>query len=85
MNFGGVLSTKGNLLFATGSTDKKIYIYNSLNGKEIWSHKLEYAGSSAPMTYFYQGKQYIIVNASGGKYYGYEDKLGDIIHAFRLF
>ena len=85
MNFGGVLSTEGNLLFATGSTDKKIYIYNSTTGEEIWSHKLEYAGSSAPMTYFYKGKQYIIVNSSGGKYYGYEDELGDVIHAFRIF
>ena len=37
------------------------------------------------MTYFYKGKQYIIVNASGGKYYGYEDELGDVIHAFRIF
>ena len=37
------------------------------------------------MTYFYQGVQYIIVNASGGKYYGSEDNLCDTIHAFRLF
>tara|TARA_B110000483_G_scaffold240645_1_gene321712 strand:- start:442 stop:2490 length:2049 start_codon:yes stop_codon:yes gene_type:complete len=85
INFGGVLSTGGNLLFATGTTDKKIYAYKSTDGQELWNHTLDYAGSSPPMTFFFEGIQYIIVNSSGGKFFGYEDKLGDVIHAFKLF
>ncbi len=85
MNFGGVLSTAGNILFATGTPDKKIIVFDSLTGNELWQKELEYAGSSPPMTYFYRGEQYIVVNSSGGKYYGYEEKLGDAIYAFKVF
>ncbi len=84
MNFGGLLSTKGNLIFATGTTDKKVIAINSSNGKKVWDKQMEFAGSSPPMTYFYKGEQYIIINSSGGRYYGYENKLGDAIYAFKL-
>ena len=84
MNFGGVLSTAGNIIFATGTTDKKVIAINSLNGKKLWEKELKYAGSSPPMTYFYEEEQYIIINASGGKYYGYEKKFGDATYAFKI-
>ena len=84
INFGGVLSTAGNILIATGTPDKKIYIFNSLNGEELWQKTLKYAGSSPPMTYSYNGEQYIIINSSGGKYHGYEKEFGDLIYAFKL-
>tara|TARA_A100001015_G_scaffold147694_1_gene163794 strand:+ start:38 stop:154 length:117 start_codon:yes stop_codon:yes gene_type:complete len=29
--------------------------------------------------------RYIIINASGGRYYGFEDKLDDAIYAFKIF
>ena len=45
---------------------------------------MEYAGSSPPMTYIYNGEQYIVINASGGRYYGFEKKLGDAIYAFKI-
>ena len=84
INFGGVLSTAGNLLFATGTPDKNIIAYKSSDGNELWRKKLEYAGSSPPMTYTYKGEQYLIVNSSGGKYYGFEKEMGDAIYAFKL-
>ncbi len=84
MNFGGLLSTKGNLIFATGTTDKKVVAIDALNGKKLWNKQIEFAGSSPPMTYYYKGEQYIIINSSGGRYYGYENKLGDAIYAFKL-
>ncbi len=83
-NFGGVLSTAGNLLFATGTPDKYLYAYNSETGENIWKYQLPFAGSSSPMTYFYEGEQYILVNSGGGKFFGYEEKLGDQIIAFKL-
>jgi quinoprotein glucose dehydrogenase len=85
INFGGILTTKGNIVIATGTTDNKVYILNSKNGKILWEYKMKFAGSSPPMTYLYKGKQYIIVNSSGGRFYGYDNKvLGDEIYAFRL-
>ena len=85
INFGGLLTTKGNIVFATGTTDNNIYALNSKNGNILWEYEMLYAGSSPPMTYFYKGNQYIIVNSSGGRFYGYDNKIfGDQIYAFKL-
>ena len=83
-NFGGVLSTAGNLLFATGTPDKFIRAYNSKSGDTLWEHKLPAAGSSSPITYSYKGEQYVLVNAGGGKFFGFDKKLSDRIIAFKL-
>ena len=83
-NFGGVLSTAGNLLFATGTPDKYLYAFDSKTGENIWKYQLPFAGSSSPMTYYYRGEQYILVNSGGGKFFGYEEELGDQIIAFKL-
>ena len=84
INFGGLLSTQGNIFFATGTPDKFIRGYNSKNGNELWSYKMNQAGSAPPMTFFFNGNQYLIVNASGGRFYGYENDISDHIYAFKL-
>ena len=85
VNFGGLLTTKGNIVIATGTTDNKIYVLNSKNGKTLWEFEMEYAGSSPAMTYLYKGNQYIIINSSGGQYYGYDNQVyGDLTYAFKL-
>ena len=83
-SFGGVLSTAGNLLFATGTPDKYLRAYESNSGKKLWEYKLPAAGSSSPITYLYNDEQYILVNSGGGKFFGFEEKLGDQIIAFKL-
>ena len=84
MIFGGVLSTSGNIFFATGTPDKKIRAYSSNNANELWSSELPVAGSSAPMTYSHNGKQYIIVNSTGGRFFGFSKEMGDFILAYSL-
>ena len=85
INFGGLLTTKGNIIVATGTTDNKVYALDSKNGQILWEHEMKYAGSSPPMTYSYNGNQYIIVNSGGGRFYGYDNKIhGDMIYAFKL-
>ena len=85
INFGGLLTTKGNIVIATGTTDNKVYVLNSKNGKILWEYKMNFAGSSPPMTYSYNGNQYIVVNSSGGRFYGYDNEIhGDEIYAFKL-
>ena len=85
-NFGGVTGTEGEILIATGTLDKKLYIYNSLDGSELFSYELPYIGSAPPTTYLLN-KQYI-THATGGRtlMQGYPDLVdtGNAIVAFTL-
>ena len=87
-NFGGVTGTEGNVLFATGTLDKKFYVFNAENGKKLFSHQLKYIGSSPPTTFSYNKKQYIIVHSTGGRTLGvgYPELVenGNLIYAFTL-
>ena len=87
-NFGGVTGTDGGILLATGTLDKKFYIFDTKNGKELFSYQLEYIGSSPPTTFSYNDKQYIIVHSSGGSTLGvgYPDivESGNLIYAFSI-
>ena len=84
INFGGTLSTAGQVVFATGTPDNLVRVYNSKNGQILWQYKMKYAGSSPPMTYFYKEEQYVIINSSGGRYFGYDNITGDRIYAFKI-
>ena len=68
--------------------DKKLYIYNALDGSELFSYELPYIGSAPPTTYVVNGKQYIITHATGGRtlMQGYPDlvETGNAIVAFTL-
>ena len=61
----GLPETGSGILLATGTLDKKFRIFDSDNGKELWSYTLPYIGSSPPITYKVDGKQYILINATG--------------------
>ncbi len=87
-NYGGATGTSGNLIFATGTVDKKIRAFDSTNGKEVWSYQLEFAGSGPPSIYSVNGEQYVVV-ASTGSYSlssGYRDliKYGNLLYCFKL-
>jgi glucose dehydrogenase len=65
-NFGGATVTSGDIVIATGTLDKKIYIFNAINGDIIYDLELPYIGSAPPTTYMSNGEQYILVHATGG-------------------
>ncbi len=87
-NFGGVTGSEGNVLFATGTLDKKFYVFDSTNGSILYSKLLPFIGSAPPTTYSIKGKQYVIVHATGGKTLkaGYPDlvETGNKIVSFSL-
>jgi quinoprotein glucose dehydrogenase len=91
-NFGGVTATKGELVFATGTIDKRIYAFDALNGNELWSRVLPFIGSAPPSAYIANGEQFILVQSTGshslrggGGGGGYKNiELGDAIVAFKL-
>ena len=82
-NFGGVLSTSSDIFFATGTPDEMARAFSSENGNLIWERKLPFAGSAPPMTYIYNGCQYVVFTATGGQFVGFGNK-GDATVAYKL-
>ncbi len=64
-NYSGLTGTESGLLLATGTLDKKFRIFDTEDGKELWSYKLPFIGSSPPVTYQIDDEQYILINATG--------------------
>ncbi|MDC1092961.1 hypothetical protein OAS35_02510, partial [Pelagibacteraceae bacterium] len=64
-NYSGVTGTEAGILFATGTLDKKFRVFDSDNGKELWSYTLPFIGSSPPVTYQIDDEQYVLVNSTG--------------------
>ena len=87
-NYGGVTATAGGLVFATGTLDNKIRAFNSTNGKELWSYKLPFSGSSPPTIYESNNEQYILVPVTGSislrKAFPEISKSGNKVYAFKL-
>jgi len=82
-NFGGIVNIGSNIFFATGTTDEKIYAFDVENGEMIWEDILPAAGSAPPMSFEYEGCQYIVVNATGGRFVGFKKNL-DATVAYKL-
>ena len=85
-NFGGATATSSGLIFATGTLDKMIYVYDSSSGKELWNKELPFIGSAPPSIYSAKGEQFIIVQSTGSHSLrsGYQVKMGDALVAFKL-
>ena len=85
-NFGGATATSSGLIFATGTLDKMIYVYDSSSGKELWKKELPFIGSAPPSVYSANGEKFIIVQSTGSHSLrsGYQVKMGDALVAFKL-
>lgn len=81
---GGPILTASGLTIIAGTDDARIRAFETRTGKEIWTHKLEYSAHSTPITYRGKnGKQYVVVIATGGSYLG-SPAGGDGVVAFAL-
>ena len=85
---GGATGTAGNLIFATGTIDKKLRAFNSKNGEEMWSYKLPFIGSGPPTIFSIDSEQYILVTSTGSisifGAYPNKVKFGDWVYCFKL-
>src|SRR3954463_11351185 len=61
----GLIVTSTGLVFATAG-DHRIHVYDSNDGKQIWETPLGAATTGAPSMYEIDGRQYLLVTASGG-------------------
>jgi quinoprotein glucose dehydrogenase len=79
--FGGPLVTAGGVVFVAASQDDKFRAFNIENGALLWEYKLPAGGQASPMTYSFEGTQYVVVAAGGRSGIG---SPGDWIVAFAL-
>jgi len=76
----GVLVT-GGLVF-TGAMDAYLRAFDARTGAELWQGRLPVPGVANPMTYLWNGEQYVVIAAGGHSEAG--TRIGDSIVAFRL-
>ena len=82
VNLGGPLVTAGGLVFTAASMDPHFRAFDADTGKEIWTVELPAAAQSTPVTYEFQGKQYVVICAGGhGKL---KNKMGDAVVAYAI-
>ena len=82
INFGGAITTAGGLVFIASSMDNFIRAFDIKNGEILWQSILPAGGQATPMTYEWNGKQYVIIAAGGHGKLG--TKQGDYVVAFSL-
>jgi len=82
-NYGGAIATAGGLLFCSGTRDEKIRAFDKDTGAELWSGKLPWVGIAPPATYEVNGRQYVVITATGNKL-GKQSEYGDAYVAFAL-
>jgi quinoprotein glucose dehydrogenase len=81
-NFGGATVTAGGLVFVAGTRDLNIRAFDSATGAELWRHKLPFGGFAPPAVYEANGREYVVIAATGGGKLG--PPLGDAYIAFSL-
>jgi quinoprotein glucose dehydrogenase len=77
----GVLITAGGVIF-TGAMDAYLRAFDAKSGAELWQGRLPVPGVANPMTYTWNGEQYVVIAAGGHSEAG--TTIGDSVVAFRL-
>jgi glucose dehydrogenase len=66
--YGGPIVTAGGVLFIGATVyDRKFRAFDASNGKLLWETELPFAGLATPSTYMVDGRQYVVIAASGGR------------------
>jgi quinoprotein glucose dehydrogenase len=81
-NLGGPIVTAGGLIFIGASFDSQFRAFDIDTGKVLWSDTLPASAQATPMTYMWQGRQYVVI-ANGG-YGNFDSRMGDYVTAYAL-
>jgi glucose dehydrogenase len=67
-NYGGPVLTASGVLFIGATVyDRHFRAFDSHTGKLLWDTVLPFAGVATPSTYMIDGRQYVVIAASGGR------------------
>lgn len=81
-NVGGPLATETGVVFIGAAMDRYLRAFDAGTGRELWRGRLPAGGQATPMTYEWQGLQYVVIAAGG---HGEVDTpRGDYVVAFAL-
>ena len=64
-NLGGPIVTAGGLVFIAATVGGYLRALDVETGHELWRWRLPSAAQATPMTYLWNGRQYLIVYAGG--------------------
>ncbi len=75
--FGGPIATSGDVIFIASTMDYYLRALSTATGEELWRGRLPTTGNATPMTYLWQGRQYVVIYAGGSSRSGVpmDDKL----------
>ncbi|NKB32224.1 MAG: PQQ-dependent dehydrogenase, methanol/ethanol family [Pseudomonadales bacterium] len=65
-NWGGILTTSGNLIFSGGTSDRYFRAHDASNGDELWSFRTNSGIIGVPSTFSVDGKQFVAVQSGWG-------------------
>jgi quinoprotein glucose dehydrogenase len=81
-NLGGPVITAGGLVFIGAALDNYLRAFDINSGEELWKGRLPAGGQATPMTYEWEGRQFVVIYAGGYSKIG--SQLGDYLVAFAL-
>ncbi len=81
-NLGGPVATASGLVFIAAAADRYLRAFDAKSGGVLWQGRLPAVGMATPMTYVWQGRQYVVVAAGGHGEAGLET--ADAVVAFAL-
>ena len=64
-NVGGPIVTAGGLVFVGATVDAMFRAFDVATGAELWRAGLPAPGMATPMTYVWEGRQYVVIYAGG--------------------
>ena len=65
-NWGGVLTTAGNLVFAGGTSDRYFRAFDARTGEQLWQFRTNSGVIGVPSTFSVDGVQYVAVQSGWG-------------------
>jgi quinoprotein glucose dehydrogenase len=63
---GGSIATASGLIFIGATDDNRFRAFESKTGRELWTYKLPASAHATPATYEKNGRQYVVIVATGG-------------------
>jgi alcohol dehydrogenase (cytochrome c) len=65
-NWGGVLTTAGNLVFMGGTSDRFVRAFDARTGEMLWQQRTNSGVIGVPSTYAVDGVQYVAIQSGWG-------------------
>ena len=82
LEMGGPMVTASGLVFLAATSDGYLRAHDIDSGQVLWEGELPSSGNAVPMTYLYEGRQYVVI-AAGGHFMS-PAPAGDALVAFSL-